>query len=390
MNWVLTILTAGWLWWQGLQPTWNAHLQVDIWVFWERINYWLVHNHSFAGLTGNEVLPSALLYLFIPAALVPVGSLAYANYLPAAMLVNMVVLAGHWFFYRDKAIFWTCLLALGPILLFRFDGLVTLLMLFGGVAFIKRNYPLSGFFWGLATATKVFPVIVVPYMLLILMAQRNWREMVRFLIGFGEALLLPVIIFVAMGGDMEQVSAALAFHSQKLISIESIPGSWITGWSLLRSGVPPAILPGNGIWAVAGPAELLNRLWIVPVALFYYLVWKRKDLIKQFNWSVVLSLLLVFLAVSKNLNPQYLWWYAAFLPLTKPTKLSWVLTLGVLLLNQLVFPLYYTLFVENFYRQNESHWIFYLLLLRNVGLVAITYLSLKQLFSKPSKRENNP
>lgn len=382
VSFVLTIGTVALLWWQARQPVWNNHLQVDIWVFWERLNYWLNNLHSFAGLTGNEILPTTLLYLFVPIALIPVGLLSYANYLPAMLLTNLVVLGMHWLIINRKEIFLVCLLFLGPILLFRFDALVTLTILLAFMAFIKERYKLSGFWLGLATGMKVFPVIFLPYLVLILVKQNNRKALQKLLIFFGEALLLPVFIFLLLGGSLEQVAAALAFHSQKLISIESVPGSLITGWSLLFSGSPPDLIPGNGIWAVPGPAALLNRLWMIPIALVYAFICLRQNLLSKFSWTVPFVLVLVFLVFSKNLNPQYLWWFMVFLPFIKPSRLMLMLVLGSALLNQLVFPLFYNTFVEDFYRQNLSYWVYYLLLLRNAILVVITYLSGRKLLNE--------
>ncbi|MDZ4228804.1 MAG: hypothetical protein U1C50_00955, partial [Patescibacteria group bacterium] len=120
--------------WQARLPLWNNHLQVDIWVWWERVDYWR-QNLSFAGMEGNEILPLTLIYLFVPILLVPVGWLSYGNYLPAALVVNLTVVAAHIYLvkqYASKNLIWLWggLVALGPILLFRFDALVTLTLLF--------------------------------------------------------------------------------------------------------------------------------------------------------------------------------------------------------------------------------------------------------------------
>jgi len=373
------ILTLMILWWQAQQPAWNSHMQVDIWVMWERLSYWFAHNHSFAGLTGNEILPATLTYLFVPVWLSPAAATNYGNYLPMMMLVNLAILIGHYVIVKQKTILVLSLLFLGPILLFRFDGLVTLFLLLAFLFFEKGGYKMSGWWLGLATGMKVFPVIFLPYLCLILWKQNKIRDMLGLLIFFGEALLLPLLIFLLLGGSLAQVSSALGFHSQKLISIESVPGSLITGWSLLTNGHPPELIPGNGIWAVAGPATFFNKLWMIPIALTYGFVYIRKGLTHKFNWLVPFGFMLIFLVVSKNLNPQYLWWFMALLPFVKPSPVMMGLILVAALLNQLVFPLYYTTFVEDFYRLNQSYWVYYLLILRNVCLLAITYLSVKRL-----------
>jgi hypothetical protein len=88
---------------------------------------------------------------------------------------------------------------------------------------------------------------------------------------------------------------------------------------------------------------------------------------------------LIFLVFSKNLNPQYLWWFIVLLPMIKPTRFIWGVTLLTALLNQLVFPIYYTTFIDSFYREHRDYWIYYLLLLRNLGVVVIAYYGMRDL-----------
>ncbi len=384
---ILSLFTVVLLWWQSQQPAWNSHMQVDVWISWERITYWVDHYNSFEGLIGNEILPATLLYVFIPTVIAASSMLNYSIYLPLAMLLNLVVVATHGFFVKDKFVFLTSLIFLGPILLFRFEPMVTLLMLLSFVAFEKEKFKLSGMWLGLATAMKVFPVIYLPYFAMILWNKKQLRSFVGLVIFFGEALLASVLAFFLMGGSIAQVLYALSFHSQKLISIESIPGSIITGWSMLTNGFPPELIPGNGIWAVPGPAAIFNKLWMIPITILYYFVWKSEALSTKFSYKVPYVLTLIFLVFSKNLNPQYLWWFLAILPFVKPTKLVWGLTLATALLNQLVFPLYYTTFVESFFREHHDYWIYYLLLLRNIGVVIITYLGTIDLFWPQTKKK---
>ena len=384
---LLAIFTLVLLWWQAQQPAWNAHMQVDVWISWQRISYWFGHAKSFVGLTGNEILPATLLYVFIPTLITANSGLSYSIYLPLAMIVNLIAVASHGFLARDKVIFLTTLLFLGPILLFRFEPMVTLFMLMSFEAFSHERYKQSGLWLGLATAMKVFPVIFLPYYALILWKRRELRSVLGLVLFFGEALLASVLAFLLMGGSTLQIMEALSFHSHKLISIESIQGSLITGLSMLKSGVPPTLIPGNGIWSVAGPAALFNKLWLIPIAIAYYFVWKSDSLTKNFSYKVPYVLTLIFLVFSKNLNPQYLWWFMVLLPFIKPSKFVWGLTLVTALINQVVFPLYYTTFVESFFRQHQEYWIYYLLLLRNVGVVIICYLATKDLFWPEIKRK---
>jgi hypothetical protein len=376
------------MWQMARWPIWNNHLQVDIWVWWERVNFWLEHG-TFAGLGGNEILPLTLLYLFVPLWLIPVGWPSYSNYLPAALTLNLLVLIAHAVLVKNYAAknwpwFSLSLLCLGPILLFRFDALVTLAILAAFISYTKKNFSLSGFCLGLATSLKLFPVIFLPYLVLILFRQKKIRSLVLSIIYFVEALIVPFLAFSLLGGNWQQVAEALNFHNLKLISIESLPGSIITGWSLITQGQPPALLAGYGIWAVAGPAELFNRLWVLPVAGLYFWLWRQKTDMVKFSWVFPFNLMLVFLVFAKNLNPQYVWWFMFLAPFVSLTKVMWLLILLIAFTNQLVYPVFYTQLIEDFYQHNQAYWVYYLLLLRNVAIVALAYLSLKTLVGPKS------
>jgi uncharacterized membrane protein len=378
----LAVFTFVVIWLQGRMNIWNGHAQIDMWVFWERFNYYLTHGNSFAGLHGNEILPATLMFMFAPALLIPTGTLGYITYLPAMMLINMVVLLVHYHIAKNKNFFLALLLFFGPILLFRFDGLVLLFLCMSFVSFENEKYPMAGVLLGFATGMKVFPIIFLPYMILILLRQKKIKQMFALLVFFVEAILLPVLIFLMLGGSLDQIKEALAFHGQKLISIESLPGSIITGLALMRDGAPPALIPGTGIWAVAGPSILLNKLWVLPLSIMYVVIMAKKKLLDNFNWVVPYTLMLVFLIVSKNLNPQYMWWFMAFVPFLKMDTVSIVMILIAALLNQLVFPLFYTTFIDGFYKFNQSHWIYYLALLRNLLLLVVSYKSVRKLLNE--------
>lgn len=72
----------------------------------------------------------------------------------------------------------------------------------------------------------------------------------------------------------------------------------------------------------------------------------------------------------------------ALLPFVKNGKTVIVVSCAVALLNQLVYPVFYTTLIDNFYRNNTDYWIYYLLLLRNLGIILIGYVNLKQLLKK--------
>lgn len=376
---IIAIVTFLLVFWAARLPLWSAHLQVDVWISWLRVSHYFENGRTFAGMMGNEILPATLMYILAPVGLIPVGWLSYQTYLPATLILNMIPLGITWYLVNNRKMFLSFLLLLGPILLFRFDGVVTLLLIGAFIAFNKSARGVSGALLGIATGMKVFPILFFPYLILILLKTKSYMEIGRFIASFLSALVLPVLIFLWMGGSLIQVQSALSFHSQKLISIESIPGSLITGYGLLVTGSPPPLIPGNGIWSVPGPHEIFNKIWLIPIAILYIFILIRPVYIKRFEWWVPISLMLTFLVFSKNLNPQYVWWFMVLLPFVNPGKWVWGLTLVVALTNQLVYPVFYTTFIEDFYRSNQEYWIYFVLLARNLSIMSIFVLCLRQM-----------
>lgn len=357
-------------------PIWNQHAQVDVWVMWERVGYWVTHQGSWLGMEGNEILPTTLLLMIMPVWVIPSGWETYANYLPIIISINAIILGLHGLIAREQKNYWIILLLFGPLLLFRYDAWVTLTVLWGLINFEKKQFGWSGWWLGIATGMKVFPLLLLPYLGLLLIKEKNWGKIGRLGGGFICAILVPVIIFLLMGGSGRQIENSLAFHSQKLISIESLPGSIITGWNIITNNHPPAMIPGNGIWAVPGPADLFNKIWIIPLFIYYLFVIRDIRKGQKYNWLVPLCLMLIFLTFSKNLNPQYVWWFVTLLAMTKLPSTIWRWSAILVVANQLVFPVYYTQLTDNFFLHNQSYWIFYVLLIRNVCVGIVTYLSL--------------
>lgn len=355
---------------------WNQHAQVDVWVMWERVKYWVAHFGSWKGMEGNEILPTTLLMMLIPMWVIPSGWGSYTSYLPLIIGLNLIVLWWHGIIVKQQKKFWIIVLLFGPLLLFRYDAWVTLTVLLGLISYVNGRYEWSGWWLGIATGMKVFPLLLLPYLGLLLVKEKNWGKIGKFGGGFVCAILVPVIIFLLMGGNGRQIENSLAFHSQKLISIESLPGSIITGWNIITKNHPPAMIPGNGIWAVPGPAEVFNKIWVIPLFIYYLFVIKDIKNGQKYNWLVPLCIMLIFLTFSKNLNPQYIWWFVTLLAMTKISSAIWKWSAILVVANQLVFPVFYTQLTDNFFLHNQSYWIFYVLLVRNVCVGIVTYLSL--------------
>lgn len=387
----------GLLYWQARLPLWNAHLQIDVWVWYERVTYFFRHQ-SFSGLKGNELLPTTLFYVFIPAIFSGWSSVVYFLYLQATIAVNLFILLLHYLSCRSHdwvikaGLFSLLILSFGPIALFRFDGLATLLVILGLLFWQKKKFSFSGLALGLATGIKLYPLIFIPYLSLILFTHRRFKPLKNFLVFYLIAILLPIFAFFSFGGSFNQIVEALSFHGNKYVSIESLPASLLTAFSLLKFHQPPPLLAGYGVWGIdlsfvtKLQLPFFNYIWIFPVGIFYLYLLFTKKFLQQINLGIIFCLTLVFLVFSKNLNPQYIWWFVSLFPFLKFNPLIFVLLLFINIFNQLVYPLFYTQFIENFYQQNQQFAVFYCLLLRNLLIVILTVVGLWSVLVKRAVR----
>ena len=379
---------------QAFNPLWRGHLEIDTWNYFLKVEDFIKTGSLFSTI-GNEILPATTLFLLIPGIFIPQPPFFYSAYLPAFFTLIIIVLICHVFLavkygsINQAIIFSLLMLFFGPILLFRFDALAALLVVLSLICFQQKKFLLSALFLGLVTSIKIYPLIFLPYLLLILFTQHQRKLIVSYLSGFTISLILPVCIFLFYGGQASQIIAGLNFHALKPVSIESLPGSLITLSSLLTQGLPPQLLGGWGVWGVNAPLNLFNKFWLLPVAIFYLFLLKNKTYLHQISFGVIFCLMILFLIFSKNLHAQYIWWFLSLFPFIKfrsAHKLKYlfmiVLLIFIGIFNQLVYPLFYTQFLEDFYQHNRQYAVFSALLLRNWLIVTLLILSLKYEFKK--------
>ena len=388
------------IYFQANSSLWRGHLEVDVYVFFQRVEHFLKQK-TFSSLKGNEHIPGSLLFFFLPLIFLS-SKFTYSSYLKAFFLVNFILLFIHLLLYRRKSkffnslIFLLIILSIGPILLFRFELVVSLLVLLSILFWKQKNYYLAGLFLGASMAIKFYPIVFLPYLLLLLIYRKKYKKTLLFFISFLIGVLLPTLIFFILGGNLKQLLYSLEYHSLKPISIESIPGTFITLTSLLINNKPPALFGGWGVWGIKPMTKispfLINWFWFLPVLIFYLYLVVKKQFLRELNVGVFFCLILLFLVFSKNLHPQYIFWFISFFPLLKVKKpkdrikylilFFFILIIGIL--NQLVYPILYSSFIEDFYNNGEKIEIFYLHFLLNLYILFLFIVSFKEIFIKKS------
>ncbi|MDZ7587451.1 MAG: glycosyltransferase 87 family protein, partial [Patescibacteria group bacterium] len=217
----------------AFNPLWRGHLEIDTWNYFLKVEDF-IKTKSLLTTIGNEILPATTLFLLIPSFFVSKTPFFYANYLPIFFYLIILTLIYHIFLSAkygsiNQAMLFTLLtFFFGPILLFRFDALAALLVVLSLIYFHQQKFSLSALIFGLVTSIKIYPIIFLPYLLLILLTRRRFKLIISYLINFCLGFTLPVLVFFFLGGQYSQIAEGLEFHALKPVSIESLPGSLMT------------------------------------------------------------------------------------------------------------------------------------------------------------------
>ncbi len=110
-----------------------------------------------------------------------------------------------------------------PVLFWRFDALPTLLMMLGLLAFAYGSRLPSGIALGAGIATKIFPAVVVPILVLADLMRRQWLKPALLIAGTLAAV--AVVGFVTwIGAGMHELYF-VQYHADRGVQLESLLSS---------------------------------------------------------------------------------------------------------------------------------------------------------------------
>ncbi len=394
---------------QAFHPAWQSHLQTDVIIHQQQVQeYW--QTGSWQNISFQEYQPGALWFFMVSYFLESFQN-NYSVYLAATLFINALLLISHGLVYarfRPNAKPWLLLImlaAMGPILLYRFDLIVSLLTISGWILFMKRQVTGAGLLLGLAIAIKLYPIVIVPILVFEFIRINNRRLILNFLIGLSTGLALVLIPFLLFGGNIQDVSESLRGYQIKPVGLDSMWGSAAT---ILAIGTGQNLVMDNahGIHGLVEPTTIFslsfyNLIWILPTGVvFIWLLWRYR-LEGYRNPLIPLVVLTVFTLTAKVLNPQYLWWFLSFLPLIP--KQVWTQTLHMVILitvivslifTQLTYPLNYTASLDWYYDNSVDVSWFIIALSRNalllIFLAAIIYIATRKFNSHLQHETGEP
>lgn len=342
---------------QACHPLWYEHLAVDPVVYQTRALSF-ADSGSWSHIGTNEYQPGAL-WFFVAVAGLSRAPHDFDVFLNALFAVNLLLIAAHVALAAacgPPRAPWLMLLfaaACGPILLCRFELVVSLLVLGAWVFWRRGRYVTAAALLGIATATKVYPVLLAPLLVACAWREGGWKKAAATTASWGGACLLVAGSYFAAGGRWADLALSLRFHFDKPFGIDGTLGTLIpvAQWA---AGIPLRMASRNGIHGFEcdlGAAGNFAASWAAFAAVSFAvaLLARRRSILALGEAGALFVILGIFIGAGKLMAPQYLWWAAPFVPLASPGWFGRRGALAVyacvalcLLLSQYIYPLRYS------------------------------------------------
>jgi len=264
-------------------------------------------------------------------------------------------------------------LALGSVLLTRFDLWPAMLTSFALAALLAQRLRLGHAALGLAVAAKLYPGVLLP----VALAQawrRGGRREALLCGGLFAAVVLAVYLpFLLVAPD--GVAASVGRQLSRPLQIESLGAAMLLAVHQLL-GVGIEMHSGRGSQNLVGPAADVLAV-LLSVAQVVTLVWLWIRFARGEQTPARLARyagasLVAFVALGKVLSPQFLVWLIPVVPLARRMWATFALTVA-LVLTQLWFPYRYWDLVREF--DPLASW---LVVARDLALVVLLVLLVRE------------
>lgn len=297
-------------------------------------------------------------------------------------------------------IYTVMLLAIGPILIYRYDLIPAIMVLLSLYAFNRQKHKVCWVMLALGTMTKIYPVIIAPLFLIHQFCQHQYRRIIPGIITF--TLTIGIIslpgLLLNPGGFWQSFlcQAQRGLHADSTYSSFLLFGKTL-GLSSVRIVLVDSTLfsvdvvsPAADMLATISPVIMVMALGII--FWFFYRDQQARSNLKSpsshlpniINYSFLT--ILVLLLTSKVFSPQFIiWLYPLVTLITGPWRqASWLLFTLVSVLTQYIFPQHYREFTRGNIEAID------ILLGRNILLMALAclHLSPRPVMSQPKQADS--
>ena len=272
-------------------------------------------------------------------------------------------------------------LAIGSVILTRFDLWPAMLASFALAALLYERLRLGHVLLGASIAAKLYPAVFLPLTVAYAWRRHGRREALRcgaLALGVVVAIYLPFFL-VAPGGVLSSLGRQLS----RPLQIESL-GSAVLLAAHQAFGVGIEMQSSHGSQNLAGAAPdvlaVLLSLAQVSVVVWLWTRFARGREPSRYELAAYsAAVLTAFVTLGKVLSPQFLIWLVPVVPLARRYGAN-ALLLAALVLTQLWFPFRYWDLVREF--DPLASW---LVLVRDLVLVALLVVLVRALRRESSR-----
>lgn len=200
-------------------------------------------------------------------------------------------------------------LAIGPMLIVRYDIWPALLAAVGVALYLGRRNGPSAVALGLATLAKVYPALLVALLLIDLARRATVRAAVVYALTIGATLAVVAVPFLLVAP--RGLASALAAQVSRPLEIGSLGGSALVGLHVVFD-TPLTIVASYGSRNVAGEAAYLLAVAssvatiLASLAILAW-IWRRPPTMERLVRAFA-GITVAYVAFGKVLSPQYLIW----------------------------------------------------------------------------------
>jgi hypothetical protein len=266
-------------------------------------------------------------------------------------------------------------LALGPVVLVRFDLWPTVLVAVGLAAILSGRNALGFGALGLGTAAKLFPVVLLPLAVLYVLRRDGRGEARRALAWFGGVFVAAVLPFALLAPDA--LFDSVLQQAGRALQIESLGAAALLVAHEL-GGYAPQMTFSSGSWNLTGTLpQMLGVAQTVVELAAVVAIWAAFARSRGRDADLVLAAaaaVTAFAVFGRVLSPQYLIWLVPLVALVgSRLRAAGVLLVAALLLTRQVYPARYDALVT-------LHALpIWLLAVRDAVLLALAALLLAQI-----------
>jgi uncharacterized membrane protein len=276
--------------------------------------------------------------------------------------------------WASLAISTVTLIAIGPIILQRYDLVPAVMTLAAIYAFSRQMHKTAWLMLAVATMTKLYPVILAPVFLLANLKLRQFRPLVHGICAFAAGIGIIVLscLWLSPSGFWESFS----YHIGRGLQCESTYASFLLFGRTINLTTLRFAFGGGSINITSPLADMFAGLSpvILVISLFavYWVFWRKigKNGLLEAVVDFSLLAIIVFMITSKILSPQFIIWLYPMVPLVtgKWRPPSWAFFVVIGIMTWYVFPAHYQQLIMS---QPE---VIDILLWRNVLLIAWAFL----------------